>query len=549
MSNDSLERRSYRKSPGRQYGYDYDPLRSQNGSTASKPDALLVQRPDPRRTRQFLRQSIIASKRSTSQDSEPVTYHEQESEILNISASVAQGKKTRRIRYTSQDLAAYAEHSGEVATSHAGNPSVAQGKKTRRIRYTSQDLAASAEHSGEVATSRSDNPSVAQGKKTRRIRYTSQDLAANAEHSGEVATSHSDNPSVAQGKKTRRIRYTSQDLAYDEQKERDSSSRFGTRSPSRAGRFAQPHLPATRDLARDIEETHQEWDGFIDEDPDQDLLKTERPLYEEYAEKAVRPTMHRRRRDISSSALVPQRSVGLPERDELLPDDYDPNRIYEEDEELPAGLRVVKNRKPSRRGLLVGVGMGVGMLAVGGVVAASNLASKAGPQSDHTSHAMQEAFNRGVAQGADSTRREFVSALDALEGFSLQGAIDAAKLTRVAYDVFVSPVVQFGSQLTTDFLSSMVSALKTARGWLAGIYQDNTTLAAIQHVLQSWVDQVSKLPKQLDAITQTDLDGAQAYLTALQRKIADEKNKLNNPHPTSIALPASKSTPVPKPHR
>src|SRR5690242_14237584 len=73
MSKDPLERKSYRKSPGRQYGYDYNPLQSQSGLTTSRPDALLVQRPDPRRTRQFLRQSIIAGKRSISEETEPVT--------------------------------------------------------------------------------------------------------------------------------------------------------------------------------------------------------------------------------------------------------------------------------------------------------------------------------------------------------------------------------------------------------------------------------------------------------------------------------------------
>src|SRR5215471_18761877 len=78
MSKDPLERRSYRKSPGRQYGYDYDPLRSQSGSTTSRSYALLVQRPDPRRTRQFLRQSIIAGKRSINGDAEPVTCREQD---------------------------------------------------------------------------------------------------------------------------------------------------------------------------------------------------------------------------------------------------------------------------------------------------------------------------------------------------------------------------------------------------------------------------------------------------------------------------------------
>jgi hypothetical protein len=117
----------------------------------------------------------------------------------------------------------------------------------------------------------------------------------------------------------------------------------------------------------------------------------------------------------------------------------------------------------------------------------------------------------------------------------------------VAYDVFVSPIVHFGSSLTGDFLNGMLSALKTARGWLAGAYQDNATLIAIQKVLESWVSQVSAMPKQLDAITQTDLDGAQGYLRALQAKLNEEKAKLNNPSSTTNAksTPNAQSTPQP----
>src|ERR1700738_3734375 len=82
MSKDHSERRTYRRSPGRQYGYEYDPLRSRNeqsqsgkidndglrepgttrGETASKSGSLSVQRPDLRRTRQLLRQNILATK-------------------------------------------------------------------------------------------------------------------------------------------------------------------------------------------------------------------------------------------------------------------------------------------------------------------------------------------------------------------------------------------------------------------------------------------------------------------------------------------------------
>src|SRR5947207_16029359 len=86
MTKDHFERRAYRKSPGRQYGYDYDPLRNQkrNGSSqsgrlddssagdrssthggttsrgSSRPALQLAQRHDPRRTRQLLRQNIRA---------------------------------------------------------------------------------------------------------------------------------------------------------------------------------------------------------------------------------------------------------------------------------------------------------------------------------------------------------------------------------------------------------------------------------------------------------------------------------------------------------
>src|SRR5207244_4831269 len=79
MSKDRFERKAYRRSPGRQYGYDYDPMRSpnqngrgeasltgdrwsSNGGAVNHSSGTLAPRPDPRRTRQLLRQSIISSK-------------------------------------------------------------------------------------------------------------------------------------------------------------------------------------------------------------------------------------------------------------------------------------------------------------------------------------------------------------------------------------------------------------------------------------------------------------------------------------------------------
>ena len=499
MSKDALERRSYRKSPGRQYGYDYDPLRSQSGSTPSRSSALLVQRPDPRRARQFLRQSIIAGKRSISEDTEPVTYPEQDVAVLSP-ISPAHPKTTRRIRYTTGSLPSN-EQEGEIPIKqpHALHPKV-----TRRIRHTTQNLSLE-ENRGKVLT--------------KRLRHH--------------LTTH---PNT-----TRRIRYTMQNLPYHQQGEQDPTMQF-TRTPSRSARPDKHHSPVTRNLVYNDEEMYEVLRDSEDQNLELNKFKDKESLKDSDEDYAERTPMRRRRRDISARPLASKQSIGLPERERHSAGDYDPGHIYEEDEELPPGLRVVKGYKTSRRALLVGAGMGAGIVALGGMVATSQLTSKPELPSDHASHAIQEAFNRGVVHGSDSVRRELISALDALEGFTLQGAIDAAKLTRVSYDVFISPIVQFGSQLTKDFLSGMLSALKTARGWLAGIYQDNATLAAIQHVLESWVDQVSKLPKQLDAITQTDLDGAQAYLIALQRKIADEKSKLDSA-PATPTVPASKPTP------
>jgi hypothetical protein len=249
------------------------------------------------------------------------------------------------------------------------------------------------------------------------------------------------------------------------------------------------------------------------------------------------PMMHNAER---ISTHIPRRSMRPiePEDDD---DGYDYEDDYEEDDDLPSAPRRRGKRNVSRRGLLVGLGL----VAVGGTgLAAYELAPKV-PQAvssvgTNIEHQLQDAFNKGLQQGADNVRREFVTALESLEGFSLQGALDAAKLTRVAYDTFVSPLVKFGAQVTGDFLTGMLRAVQTARGLLAQSFQDNPTLIAIQKVLQSWVDQVSNMPKQLDAITNADLDGAQAYLRALQRKLDEEKAKLNS---SPQAPPTAKPTP------
>ncbi len=290
-------------------------------------------------------------------------------------------------------------------------------------------------------------------------------------------------------------------------------------------------LPSRREPLEEHEE-QDEWADFEAVDPD---LGYEDPLdlpMEDIEHIPVRPR---------SRALIdesdPRLVRGTPSgkiRPQHVEDDYDD---YEDEDESSNQRK--KKRKISRRGLLMGVGAAaVAGAGIGAYELVPKIPQALGDAGANIEHQLQDAFN----QGADSVRKEFITALDNLEGFSLEGAITAARLTRVAYDVFVSPIVKFGATLTGDFLNTMLSALKTARGWLAGAYQDNATLIAIQKVLETWVNQISLMPKQLDAITETDLDGAQAYLRALQRKIDEEKAKLNGTQKTPTANP----TPKPK---
>ena len=440
MSKDYSERRTYRKSPGRQYGYDYDPLRNRSeqnqngrpdasgqgergathGETASKSGALMAQRPDLRRTRQLLRQNIIATK------------------------------------------ARIAEESGEQ-----------------------EDLP---------------------------------DTEEPFQHTPE----------------------------YEEAEE---TAYYNRRNPTRSGRII-PRPTPSQELI-ETQEEGEEWDESGVGDADLDLG------YDEEPDPFDRRPGYTEVEPVKRSPLPPpvRPRQGIPTRRDMRPiepeDDYYDDEEYDYDEEEfdRPPVRRKSKKKVSRRALLVGAGV----VAIGGTsIAAYELAPKipqvVGTAAHNVEQQVQDAFQKGITQGAENVRKEFVTALDNLEGFSLDGAIAAAKLTRVAYDVFVAPVIQFGSTLAGDFLGGMLKAFKAARNVLIAVNMDNSSLIAIQKVLESWTSQVSTMPKQLNAIADTDLDGAQSYLRALQRKIDDEKAKLNNPQPqaTPGAKPTAQPTKKPK---
>ncbi len=417
MIRDGSEKRLYRKSPGRQYGYDYDPLHSQsltgNGqqgrsstsfqsdslsaregsgaSTGRQTSGLLWPRPDPRRTRQLIRKNIIASKSKS-----------------------APLDDTRQL-----------------------DPEL-------RERYAS---------SGEKQSMRED----------------------------QVDTS-----------------------LYPYHRNRS------TNLP-----------PAPREYYTELDEGYEEG-PFVDEgldylDPD---------LGYDYFDEEEDPLAHR----------LPYNEVPRGRR-RSEPLEYDEE---EQDEIVKPSKK--KKKGMSRRKMLL-VAAAAGGTAIAGYELLPKVPHALEQAGTNIEHQLQDAFNKGVTAGEEAVRKEFINALDTMEGVSLDAAIGAARLTRVAYDVFVSPLVTLAATVADDFLSITLAALTKARSWLQQINADNATLAALQSVLQNWVKQVNTMPKKLQTITETDLDGAQAYLAALKRKIQEEQAKLNGQ--STPTTPTPKSTPKP----
>jgi len=279
-----------------------------------------------------------------------------------------------------------------------------------------------------------------------------------------------------------------------------------------------------------------EWNelDFVDPDIGYEDPLDRRLSYSEAPQ--LRSPAHRASPHHPQSGFLPLKTSDRGEHREYAEDEY------ADEQDQRSARRRGKKQGVSRRKLLW---WGLGLAGAG--VAAYELVPKV-PQAisdvgTNIEHQVQDAFNKGFGAGADAVRKEFINALDDLEGVSLGSAMQAAHLTRIAYDVFVSPLVTLAATVAGDFLNATLRALISARGWLKGAGQDNSTLQALQTVLETWVNQVTNMPKQIQSITDADLDGAQAYLRALQRKIQAEQAKLNGQNTISAPSP----TPTRKP--
>ena len=121
------------------------------------------------------------------------------------------------------------------------------------------------------------------------------------------------------------------------------------------------------------------------------------------------------------------------------------------------------------------------------------------------------------SKAQDMARAALLDELGNLEGVSLDAAIRAAELTRVAVKIIVLPLARFVALVGAGALSVLLKALDLARNAMALVHLDTSVLDAFRDVVAGWQSDVTSLPIALDAYTTADIESGERYLRALKQ--------------------------------
>jgi hypothetical protein len=111
------------------------------------------------------------------------------------------------------------------------------------------------------------------------------------------------------------------------------------------------------------------------------------------------------------------------------------------------------------------------------------------------------------------------AALGELEGVSLDAALEAAAITRVAVQVIVIPVARLVAALGSGALSVLLGTLDAAHNALAFVHASTDTVDHLHAVVASWEADLSVLPIALNAYATADITSAETYLRALKKTV------------------------------
>ena len=121
------------------------------------------------------------------------------------------------------------------------------------------------------------------------------------------------------------------------------------------------------------------------------------------------------------------------------------------------------------------------------------------------------------SKAQDMARAALLSELGNLEGVSLDAAIRAAELTRMAVQIIVLPLARFVALVGSGAFAALGKALELAHNALAALRLDTSALDAFRAVVTGWQRGVTSLPIALDAYTTADIDSGERYLRTLKQ--------------------------------
>jgi hypothetical protein len=165
-----------------------------------------------------------------------------------------------------------------------------------------------------------------------------------------------------------------------------------------------------------------------------------------------------------------------------------------------------------------------GLALCGGCAALTPVAVNSAKQ--YTEDQLRAAFQNGV----NSARQNLLNDLKQLEVggeiISLDAAIAAAALTKLAVKYVVGPVATVVAALGTGALDILVNALSTVINGLGHIPNSSGLAQPLQQLhdmLATWRTNLSLLPQEINQYATWDVNSAQTYLAALKAKIEAEQ--------------------------
>lgn len=165
-----------------------------------------------------------------------------------------------------------------------------------------------------------------------------------------------------------------------------------------------------------------------------------------------------------------------------------------------------------------------GLALCGGCVALTPVAVNSAKQ--YTEDQLRAAFENGV----NSARQNLLNDLKQLEVggeiISLDAAIAAATLTKLAVKYVVGPVATVVAALGTSALDILVNALATVINGIGHIPNSSGLVQPLQQLhdmLATWRVNLSLLPQEINQYATWDVNSAQSYLAALKAKIEAEQ--------------------------